>query len=53
MYWLHKDPQIPGKTQARAHLHEIAKPTLIIVGEDALPYFYNIPHVIADGISSA
>lgn len=52
-HWLHTDPQIPGKTHARARLHEIAKPTLIIVGEGDLSYFHNISAVLADGISNA
>ena len=52
-HWLHKDPQLIGKTHARAHLHEIAKPTLIMVGEGDLSYFHNISNVLTDGISNA
>jgi pimeloyl-ACP methyl ester carboxylesterase len=52
-HWLHKDPQIQGKIHARSRLHEIAKPTLIIMGEGDLSYFHNISTVLAGGIIAA
>lgn len=52
-HWLHKDPQIQRKTHALARLREITIPTLIIVGEDDLPYFHNISNVLASGIAHA
>lgn len=50
--WLHKDPQIPEETLARTRLHEITKPTHIIVGEGDLSHFHNISDVLGE-ISSA
>ncbi len=52
-HWLHKDPQMPIKIHARARLHEITAPTLIIVGEGDLPYFHNISNVLDAGITGA
>ena len=49
-HWLHHDPQSPANTHARDHLHEITKPTLIVVGEGDLPYFHNISDVLAASI---
>lgn len=49
-HWLHHDLQSPDNTHARDHLHEIAKPTLIVVGEGDLTYFHNIASVLAAGI---
>lgn len=52
-HWLHHDPQSPANTHARDHLHEITKPTLIVVGEGDLTYFHNIANVLAAGIPGA
>ena len=52
-HWLHHDPQTPTNTYARDHLHEITKPTLIVVGEGDLPYFHNIANVLAAEIRGA
>jgi pimeloyl-ACP methyl ester carboxylesterase len=52
-HWLHHDPQSPANTHARDHLHQITKPTLIMVGEGDLPYFHNISTVLAAGIPSS
>ena len=52
-HWLHHDPKSPADTHARDHLHEIAKPTLIVVGEGDLTYFHNIANALAAGIPSA
>ncbi|HEU5187647.1 MAG TPA: alpha/beta fold hydrolase [Candidatus Saccharimonadales bacterium] len=49
-HWLHHDPQSVANTHARDHLHEITKPTLIVVGEGDLSYFHNIADVLATGI---
>ncbi len=49
-HWLHHDPQSPANTHARDRLHEITKPTMIIVGEGDLLYFHNISNVLATGI---
>lgn len=49
-HWLRQDPQSPAKTHASDHLHEITKPTLIVVGEYDLTYFHNIANVLASGI---
>lgn len=49
-HWLHRDPQNPASTHARDRLHEITKPTLVIVGEGDLTYFHNIADVLAAGI---
>ena len=52
-HWLHHDPQIVASTHARDHLHEIIKPTLIVVGEGDLSYFHNIANVLATGIPNS
>lgn len=52
-HWLHHDPQNPSNTHARDHLHQITRPTLIVVGEGDLTYFHNIAAVLAVGISGA
>lgn len=52
-HWLNKDPQIAKKTYARVHLHEIARPTLIIIGESDLLYFHNIANVLECKIPNA
>lgn len=52
-HWSHHDPQSPANTHARDHLHEITKPTLIVVGEGDLTYFHNIANVLAAGIPGA
>lgn len=52
-HWLHKDPQHPANTHASDRLHEITKPTLIVVGESDLAYFHNIANVLAAGIPDA
>lgn len=52
-HWLHHDPQNPINTHAREHLHEISKPTLVIVGEGDLTYFHNIAGVLVAGIVGA
>lgn len=48
-HWLHVDPLIRSDTRNR--LHEINKPTLIVVGRHDLQYFHNIAAVLADGIA--
>lgn len=52
-HWLNRDPQSSASISASDRLHEIAKPTLIIVGEGDLPYFHNIANVLASNISGA
>jgi 3-oxoadipate enol-lactonase len=52
-HWLHQDLQNPANTHARNHLHEIAKPTLIVVGKGDLSYLHNISNVLAAGISNS
>ncbi len=52
-HWLNHDPQISAGTRARGRLHEIAKPTLIVVGEGDLHYFHNISNVLASEIPNA
>jgi 3-oxoadipate enol-lactonase len=49
-HWLNHDPQTSVGTHAHSRLHEIAKPTLILVGEGDLPYFHNISNVLASDI---
>ncbi|HUD11620.1 MAG TPA: alpha/beta fold hydrolase [Candidatus Saccharimonadia bacterium] len=51
--WTHKDPQTRPAKSARARLGEISCPTLVVVGEDDLPYFHNMARVIASGIPGA
>ncbi len=52
-HWLNHDPQTSVGTHARSRLHEIAKPTLILMGEGDLPYFHNISNVLASDIPNA
>lgn len=52
-HWLHDDPQVPSKISAREHLHKIAKPTLILMGEGDLPYFHKISDVLAVSIDGS
>lgn len=52
-HWLQHDPQSTANTHARNHLHEITKPTLIVVGEGDLSYFHNIANVLATGIPNS
>jgi len=49
-HWLHHDLQDPSDTCARDHLHEIDKPTFVIIGEGDLTYFHNISKVLVAGI---
>jgi 3-oxoadipate enol-lactonase len=52
-HWLHHDPHSPAITQAHDHLHEITKPTLIVVGEGDITYYHKIANVLATGIHGA
>lgn len=52
-HWLHRDLHEQSVVCARDRLHEIAKPTLIVVGQNDLPYFHNIANVLAAGIPGA
>lgn len=52
-HWLNHDWQDPADTRARDHLQEIIQPTLVIVGQDDLPYFHNIANVLAARIPKA
>lgn len=52
-HWLHGDPQEPMEIPALNRLHEIAQPTLVMVGEEDLAYFHNIANVLAAEIPNA
>lgn len=52
-HWLNHDPQRSARIRARNQLHEVAKPTLIMVGEGDLTYFHNISNVLAAEIPNA
>jgi 3-oxoadipate enol-lactonase len=52
-HWLNNDPKRSTGALARSRLHEIIKPTLVIVGEGDLPYLHNVSNVLASEISNA
>jgi len=52
-HWLHSDMQDSTGIPARARLREITKPTLVVVGENDLPYFHNIADILAAEIPKA
>lgn len=54
-HWLNLDPTDPGKTGKNAmnNLGQINTPTLVVVGEQDLPYFHNIANAINGGIRNS
>ncbi len=52
-HWLHSDTQASAGSDARNHLSEITKPTLVMVGEKDLAYFHDISNVLSVEISDA
>lgn len=52
-HWLHDDARYSAGTQARSNLHKMTQPTLILVGQNDLPYFHNIARVLAGAILDA
>jgi 3-oxoadipate enol-lactonase len=52
-HWLHDDPQVSAKIPARDRLHEIAVPTLVMIGEGDLPDFHTVADTLASSIPGA
>lgn len=52
-HWLQHDPLSSADIPARARLHQITQPTMVMVGEADVPYFHTVADVLATGISGS